>query len=185
MGGDSAKMQPMNPPAASGTAGTLLTGLAPVVSPATVVLILGSFPGARSLELQQYYAHPQNQFWKILQAVWPDHPLPAGADSYEKKKEWLLDRGLGAWDVYAACEREGSLDSAIRAPVVNDIAGLHLPRLAAIAHNGGESFKHARHTRTLGVPVYPLPSTSPANASWRFERKLAAWREVFVAHKLI
>jgi hypoxanthine-DNA glycosylase len=185
VGGDSAKMQPMNPPAASGTAGTLLTGLAPVVSPATVVLILGSFPGARSLELQQYYAHPQNQFWKILQAAWPDHPLPTGVDSYEKKKAWLLERGLGAWDVYAACEREGSLDSAIRAPVVNDIAGLHLPRLAAIAHNGGESFKHARHTRTLGVPVYSLPSTSPANASWSFERKLAAWREVFVAHKLI
>jgi hypoxanthine-DNA glycosylase len=89
------------------------------------------------------------------------------------------------WDVYGACEREGSLDSAIRAPVANDIAGLHLPKLAAIAHNGGESFKHARHTRTLGVPVYPLPSTSPANASWSFERKLAAWREVFVAHHLL
>jgi hypoxanthine-DNA glycosylase len=185
MGDDSAKMPPMNPPAAADTASQMLTGLAPIVSPATVVLILGSFPGARSLAQQQYYAHPQNQFWKILQAVWPDHPLPTGVDSYAKKKEWLLERGLGAWDVYAACEREGSLDSAIRAPVVNDIAGLHLPRLAAIAHNGGESFKHARHTRTLGVPVYALPSSSPANASWSFERKLAAWREVFVAHKLI
>ena len=69
--------------------------------------------------------------------------------------------------------------------LANDIAGLHLPKLAAIAHNGGESFKHARHTRTLGVPVYQLPSTSPANASWSFERKLAAWREVFDAHQLI
>ncbi|MDQ0587284.1 DNA-deoxyinosine glycosylase [Variovorax paradoxus] len=174
----------MNPPAAPDP-GIVLAGLAPIVSPATVVLILGSFPGVRSLELQQYYAHPQNQFWKILQAVWPRHPLPVGADSYPEKKEWLLDRGLGVWDVYAACEREGSLDSAIRAPVANDIAGLHLPRLAAIAHNGGESFKHARHTRTLGVPVYQLPSTSPANASWSFERKLAAWREVFVAHHLL
>jgi hypoxanthine-DNA glycosylase len=183
--GDSAKMQSMNPPTASGADGLVLTGLAPIVSPATVVLILGSFPGARSLAQQQYYAHPQNQFWKILQAVWPDHPLPTGADNYEKKKAWLLDRGLGVWDVYAACEREGSLDSAIRAPAANDIAGLQLPRLAAIAHNGGESFKHARHTRALGVPVYQLPSTSPANASWSFERKLAAWREVFDAHTLI
>jgi hypoxanthine-DNA glycosylase len=86
--------------------------------------------------------------------------------------------------VYAACERDGSLDSAIRNAEVNDIAGLHLPRLAAIAHNGGESFKHARHTRTLGVPVYPLPSTSPANASWSFERKLAAWHEVMQQHGL-
>jgi hypoxanthine-DNA glycosylase len=174
-------MKPTNVP---DTKGAVLTGLAPVVSPATVVLILGSFPGVRSLEQQQYYAHPQNQFWKILQAVWPRHPLPIGADSYPEKKKWLLARGLGVWDVYAACEREGSLDSAIRAPIANDIAGLHLPKLAAIAHNGGESFKHARHTRTLGVPVYQLPSTSPANASWSFERKLAAWREVFEAHQL-
>jgi hypoxanthine-DNA glycosylase len=52
-----------------------LTGLAPLVSPETRVLILGSFPGVRSLQMQQYYAHPQNQFWKILQAIWPSSPL--------------------------------------------------------------------------------------------------------------
>jgi hypoxanthine-DNA glycosylase len=161
-----------------------LQGLAPLVSPDTAVLILGSFPGGRSLAQQEYYAHPQNQFWKILQAIWPAIPMPTGADSYQKRSKWLLDRGLGLWDVYAACEREGSLDTAIRNAVVNDIAGLHLPRLAAIAHNGGESFKHARHTQSLGVPVYRLPSTSPANASWSFDRKLAAWREVMTTHKL-
>jgi hypoxanthine-DNA glycosylase len=160
----------------------LLKGLPPIVSRDTVVLVLGSFPGARSLAERQYYAHPQNHFWKILQAVWPAHPLPAGEDSYRKRSQWLLDRGLGVWDVYAACRREGSLDTAIRDAVVNDIAGLALPALAAIAHNGGESFSHARHTATLGVPVYKLPSTSPANASWSFERKLAAWREIFVRH---
>ena len=185
MGARNAKIPFMNPPAAPAAVSPVLTGLAPIVSPATVVLILGSFPGAKSLALQQYYAHPQNQFWKILQAVWPADPLPAGVDNHPKRGEWLLDHGLGVWDVYAACEREGSLDAAIRAPVANDIAGLQLPRLAAIAHNGGESFKHARHTRALGVPVYLLPSTSPANASWSFERKLAAWREVFVAHQLV
>lgn len=161
-----------------------LQGLAPLVSSDTTVLILGSFPGGRSLAQQQYYAHPQNQFWKILQAIWPASPLPVGADSYQKRSKWLLDRGLGLWDVYAACEREGSLDSAIRNAVVNDIAALHLPRLAGIAHNGGESFKHARHTQGLGVPVYRLPSTSPANASWSFDRKLAAWREVMIQHRL-
>ena len=163
----------------------VLTGLAPIVSTNTKVLILGSFPGAKSLALQQYYAHPQNQFWKILQAVWPSSPLELCASSYEKRSAWLLARGLGVWDVYASCERQGSLDTAIRKAVVNDIAGLQLPLLAAIAHNGGESFKHARHTRTLGVPVYPLPSTSPANASWSFERKLAAWHEVFAGHGLV
>ena len=162
----------------------LFRSLPPIVSPRTTVLVLGSFPGDKSLALGQYYAHPQNQFWKILQAVWPQHPLPTGEDSYAKRSQWLLDRGLGVWDVYGGCEREGSLDSAIRSAVVNDIAGLRLPKLAAIAHNGGESFKHARHTRTLGVPVYQLPSTSPANASWSFERKLAAWREVLTTHQL-
>ena len=161
-----------------------LTGLAPLVSPDTQMLILGSFPGGRSLQLQQYYAHPQNQFWKILQAIWPANPLDMSASSYGKRSAWLLARGLGLWDVYAACEREGSLDSAIRNAEVNDIAGLHLPRLAAIAHNGGESFKHARHSCTLGVPVYPLPSTSPANASWSFERKLVAWHAVMQQHGL-
>jgi hypoxanthine-DNA glycosylase len=161
-----------------------LTGLAPLVSTDTRVLILGSFPGVRSLQMQQYYAHPQNQFWRILQAIWPSSPLDICTSSYENRSAWLLARGLGLWDVYAACEREGSLDSAIRNAEVNDIAGLHLPRLAAIAHNGGESFKHARHTRTLGVPVYGLPSTSPANASWSFERKLAAWRAVMQQHGL-
>jgi len=157
----------------------VLTGLAPIVSSHTVVLVLGSFPGARSIAQRQYYAHPQNHFWKILQAIWPANPLPTGVDSYQKRSDWLLARGLGVWDVYASCVREGSLDSAIRDAVANDIAGLHLPALAAIVHNGGESFRHARHTRTLGVPVYRVPSSSPANASWSLERKCAAWREVF------
>jgi hypoxanthine-DNA glycosylase len=162
-----------------------LVGLAPLVSPATRVLILGSFPGARSLQTQQYYAHPQNQFWKILQVIWPSRPRIDCATTYEKRSEWLLERGLGVWDVYASCQREGSLDTAIRDAVVNDIAGLRLPQLAAIAHNGGESYKHAKHTASLGVPVYKLPSTSPANASWTFERKLAAWREVMERHGLV
>ena len=163
-------------------AAATLTGLAPLVSPATRVLILGSFPGARSLQTQQYYGHPQNQFWKILQAILPSSRRGICGDSYENRSAWLLEQGLGLWDVYASCEREGSLDSAIRNAVPNDIAALHLPQLQAIAHNGGESFKHARHTQTLGVPVYQLPSTSPANASWSFERKLAAWREVLERH---
>ena len=162
-----------------------LSGLAPLVSANTRVLVLGSFPGARSLQAQQYYGHPQNHFWRILEAIWPDSPRGIFVASYEIRSAWLLERGLGVWDVYASCERSGSLDSAIRNAVPNNIAALQLPQLAAIAHNGGESFKHARHTQTLGVPVYKLPSTSPANASWSFERKLAAWREVMVLQGLV
>ncbi len=164
-----------------------LVGLPPIVSANTQLLILGSFPGATSLARQQYYAHPQNQFWKILQAIWPSSPYPAFASSYQNRTEWLLARGLGVWDVYASCERQGSLDSAIRHAQVNDFAALarQCPQLCSLAHNGGESFKHAKHTAALGWPVYKLPSTSPANASWSFERKLAAWREVIAAAGLL
>ncbi|MDO8719484.1 MAG: DNA-deoxyinosine glycosylase, partial [Polaromonas sp.] len=121
----------------------MLTGLPPLVSGQTRLLILGSFPGVASLAAQQYYGHPQNHFWKILQAIWPSMPIGTGEDGYKIRSEWLLARQLGLWDVYAACEREGSLDSAIRRPVVNDFAALQrlCPALQAIAHNGGESFK--------------------------------------------
>ena len=167
-----------------------LQGLRPVVCSGTRVLILGSFPGVASLKAQQYYGHPQNQFWKILQALWPQHPLP-GPDRYERRCAWLLARGLGLWDVYASCEREGSLDSAIRNPVVNDFGALkaHCPQLQLIVHNGGESFRHAKLVRSsLGATHFPLvklPSTSPANASWSFERKLAAWRAALVQAGLL
>ncbi len=165
-----------------------LHGLAPVVGPNTCILILGSFPGIASLRAQQYYGHPQNHFWKILQALWPAHPLP---ERYDARCVWLLARGLGVWDVYASCEREGSLDSAIRNAVVNDFASLkaQCPQLQLIVHNGGESFRHAELVRaSLGADHFPLvklPSTSPANASWSFERKLLAWREAFVLAGLL
>lgn len=172
-----------------------LAGLAPVVDERTVVLVLGSFPGAASLRAAQYYAHPQNHFWPVLQALWPQHPLPArdGPEGYAARCAWLLDRGLGLWDVYGACEREGSLDTSIRNAQVNDFAGLRArcPRLAAVAHNGGESFRHAKAVRAVlgdGVQELPslrLPSTSPANASWSFERKRNAWAEALAPFELV
>ncbi len=163
-----------------------LVGLPPVVGVGTVVLVLGSFPGVASLRAQQYYAHPHNHFWRILQALWPQHLLP-GPQDYAARCAWLLARGLGLWDVYGACEREGSLDARIRNAEVNDFAGLRTrcPRLAAIAHNGGESFRHAHATAALGVPVCKLPSTSPANASWSFERNRAEWGEALAAQGLL
>jgi len=166
---------------------TTLHGLPPLVTGQTRMLVLGSFPSVTSLARQQYYAHPQNAFWRILQAIWPSSPYEISASSYQKRIDWMLGKGLGLWDVYASCEREGSLDTAIRAPQVNDLADLmrRCPQLRVIAHNGGESFRHASHTRALGLTVYRLPSTSPANASWTFERKLAAWREVVAIAGLV
>ena len=164
----------------------MLTALPPLVSSSTRLLIMGSFPGAASLRAQQYYGHPQNDFWRILDDILPSSPTKTDVISYQKRSKWLLGKGVGVWDVYAACEREGSLDSSIRNAVLNDFSSLKqtCPQLAAIAHNGSESYKHSKHTALLGLPVYKLPSTSPANASWSFERKLAAWREVFEKHGL-
>lgn len=158
-----------------------LQGLGPVLDENTRVLVLGSFPGVASLRAQQYYGHPQNHFWKILGALW-QLPLPAMA--YPDRVAALHAHGLGVWDVYQVCEREGSLDTAIRNAELNELAAVRrwCPLLEAVAHNGGESFRHARHTERLGVPVYRLPSTSPANASWSFDRKLAAWAEVLQRH---
>ncbi len=162
---------------------TRLVGLPPVIGPDTRLLVLGSFPGVASLRAQRYYGHPQNQFWKILSALWS---VDLVGMAYEDRLAVVRVRGLGIWDVYGACEREGSLDSAIRNAELNDFAWLQqqCPQLQAIAHNGGESFRHARHTQALGLPVHKLPSTSPANASWSFERKLAAWRAVFLEYGL-
>jgi len=166
-------------------AGTILAdrlqGLGPVAGAGTRLLVLGSFPGVASLKAQQYYGHPRNHFWPILGALWD---VDLRALPYADRLAVMQAQGVGLWDVYAACRRQGSLDSAIEAAESNDLAGLavRLPRLQAIAHNGGESARAMRLTGALGRPVYRLPSTSPANASWSFERKLAAWRAVFDAH---
>ena len=167
-----------------------LQGLPPLLHAKTRLVVLGSFPGVASLRAQQYYGHPHNQFWKIVATLLATDTANATvvmAMPYADRAQWLLHQGVGLWDVYAACEREGSLDTAIQNPQPNDLPSLRTrcPVLQAIAHNGGESFKHAPHTRALGLPVYRLPSTSPANASWSFERKLAAWREVFHAAGLL
>lgn len=172
-----------------------LQGLPPLVSEHTTILVLGSFPGGRSLELRQYYAHPHNHFWPIMQSLWPDAWAQAQREAdlagYEARCVWLLSRGVGLWDVYESCLREGSLDADIRDAQLNDFAalGARLPHLRAIAHNGGESFRHARRLR-LALPderiaIHRLPSSSPANASWSFARKQQAWREVFAQHGLV
>ena len=161
----------------------VLQGLAPVIGPSTRLVVLGSFPGVASLRAGEYYAHPRNQFWPILSALWD---VDLVALPYAERLQQMLVRGLGLWDVYASCQREGSLDSAIVDARFNDLAGLkqRAPQLQAVAHNGGESARAMRRTRELVVAVHQLPSTSPANASWSLERKLAAWRQVFEEHHI-
>jgi hypoxanthine-DNA glycosylase len=164
----------------------LLHGLAPIVNAQTRLLVLGSFPGVASLRCQQYYAYPRNQFWPIMGALLG---FDASTLAYPQRLERTLAAGVGLWDVYAACVRPGSLDADIRHAQPNDLGTLItiLPVLRVIAHNGGESAKALPITRALapaGCQVVRLPSTSPANASWHFERKLSVWREAFVTAKI-
>jgi hypoxanthine-DNA glycosylase len=116
----------------------LLRGLPPVLSPGTRLVVLGSFPGRASLQAGEYYAHPRNQFWPLLSALWG---LDLRALPYAQRLAVVGERGLGVWDVYANCRRAGSLDSAIRDARPNDLALLlrRAPGLRAVAHNGGES----------------------------------------------
>jgi hypoxanthine-DNA glycosylase len=156
----------------------LLHGLPPVAGPRTRLLVLGSFPGVASLAAQQYYGHPRNHFWPIVGALFGQ---PLSDWPYARRVSFVQRRGLGLWDVYARCRRPGSLDADISDAELNDLPALvaQLPKLALIVHNGGESARTMRITRALGLPVLQLPSTSPANASWSFERKRAAWQAAF------
>lgn len=156
----------------------LLAGLPPVLARHTRCLVLGSFPGAASLAAQQYYGHPRNHFWPLLSAIWG---VDLAALSYRARLAEVRRRGLGLWDAYARCRRAGSLDAAIEAAEPNDFALVRRrsPALALVLHNGGESARVARTFESLGLATRRLPSTSPANAGWSFERKLAAWRAAF------
>ena len=155
-----------------------LVGLAPVIARHTKLLVLGSFPGAASLQAQQYYGHPRNHFWPLLSALWGVDLVGMG---YRQRLAELRRRGLGLWDIYASCRRQGSLDQAIEDAEYNDLASVRrrAPALGWVAHNVGESARAMRHVASLGYEVLRLPSTSPANASWSFDRKLAAWRAAF------
>jgi len=153
-----------------------LHGLPPLMDARTRVLILGSFPSAASLAAQQYYAHKQNQFWKILGVLLA---LPLPAMNYAERQVAVLAAGVGVWDVFAACTREGSLDAAIRAGKSNDFSQLKksAPALRRVCFNGQTAGRFVDTLQASGYETLVLPSTSPANATWSFERKLAAWRE--------
>ena len=162
----------------AGITGARLLGLSPVLARHTRCIVLGSFPGEASLAARQYYGHPRNHFWPLLSALWR---IELVAMPYRQRLAEVRRRGLGIWDAYASCRREGSLDAAIEAAELNHFAPL-LERargLRFVLHNGGESARAAPALQVLGLVTFRLPSTSPANASWSFERKLAAWRAGF------
>jgi hypoxanthine-DNA glycosylase len=151
----------------------------PVADDHATVLILGSMPGKESLKQNQYYAHPQNAFWKIMGELVGAHPhLP-----YEERLHKLTAAHIALWDVLATCERETSLDSNIRKEQLNDFAAFfeQHPQITRVCFNGTKA-EQSFNKFVLGTQQLPpldfvrLPSTSPAHAGMRYADKLLAWR---------
>ena len=141
------------------------------------VLILGSFPSVRSRAEGFFYGHPQNRFWRVLAAVLGE-AVPA---TVEEKRAMLLSRHIALWDVIACCRIIGSSDGSITDVRPSDLR----PVLAAssvtrIFTNGQKATELYRKydEALLGMTATPLPSTSPANAAYSFDRLIAAWSAV-------
>jgi hypoxanthine-DNA glycosylase len=155
--------------------GNRLTGLRPLANASTRVVVLGSFPSEASLAKRQYYGHPRNHFWFLMSCILNE---PLVQWPYALRCERLLAHGIGIWDTVGVCVRKGSLDSAIEQAGANDPALLLniAPRLARACFNGGYSQSLAAAWAAHGLHTLALPSSSPANATHRFDVKLAAWR---------
>lgn len=161
----------------------ITSGFDPVAGPRAKVLILGTLPGQVSLQLQQYYAQPRNQFWKIMgEMLGLDPDLP-----YATRVQHLTDRGVALWDVCAAAHRPGSLDSSIagRSVVVDyfDVFFRAHPDLVLVCFNGAKAAalfnRHVLPTLTTDRHTYvTLPSTSPAHAAMAFDKKVAEWSAI-------
>ncbi len=141
------------------------------------ILILGSFPSVKSREMNFFYGHPQNRFWKVVAAICGEEtPM-----TVPERSAFLARNHIALFDVIHSCEIVGSSDSSIRNAVVNDLS----PILAGsgvgnhIFVNGGKARDlYQKYTEAqTGIPCRYLPSTSPANAAWSLERLTAAWRE--------
>lgn len=147
----------------------------PIVFKDTEVLILGSFPSIKSFENNFYYAHPRNQFWKILHSV-TKYPI-----NNKDQKVWLLKAcKFGLWDMIATCQRENSLDSSLEDEVVNDLPALleAYPSIRKLAFTGKKAealFK--THFPYLEIETVYLPSPSSAYAKMSFEEKVNVYKE--------
>ena len=158
-----------------------LTGFPPIVGEAPRVLMLGSMPSERSLTESQYYAHPRNRFWPLMAALLAGKP---GRLPYDESVSLLKSRGIALWDSIGSCVRRGSLDTSIRRELPNPIdwlVALHVG-IRFILFNGRKA--ESAFVRSFrgcgafeGISFRLLPSTSPANASWRTEDLARAWSE--------
>ena len=154
----------------------LKQGLAPQIPKSARILMLGSFPGEESLKQSQYYAHPRNQFWRLMGEIVGE---PLVELSYSQRLRRLARHQVGVWDVISGCEREGSLDGDIRNAVLSQFEWLakHAPKLSVVALNGQKAGSAKKRIETLGYEVLMLPSSSPAY-TLAYEKKLDAWRVI-------
>ncbi len=147
----------------------------PVYDSSSEILILGSLPSVKSRENEFYYGHPQNRFWRVMAAIF-EAQFP---NTVEEKKELLLAHKIALWDVVQSCDIRGSSDSSIRNVYPTD---LHIilkhAKIRMICANGktAASLYQKYQASTAGMNITALPSTSPANAGWTFERLCEAWR---------
>ncbi len=153
----------------------------PVSASNAKVLILGSMPGVASLEANQYYAHPRNQFWPVLIRL---TGVPEDLD-YPARTEFVRGKGIAIWDVLKACIRPGSLDSDISAEVPNDFPAFFAahPEIRAVFFNGRKAQSAFKKLVLPDLPDFHveqnlLPSTSPAHAGMSFEEKYRAWLQI-------
>lgn len=148
---------------------------APVYDANSRILILGSFPSAKSREQQFFYGHPQNRFWKVLAAV-----LNCGIPrTIQEKKKMLLSHGIALWDVIAECDIIGSSDSSIKNVKTADLSViLNNTAVDRIYANGGKAYElymKYQYEKT-GMEIIKLPSTSPANAAYNLEKLSECWK---------
>ena len=152
----------------------------PNIDEKSEILILGSMPGVKSLSEQQYYAHPQNRFWKLmgmLCKVYNLHEL-----TYQDKLQILLKNKIALWDVIQVCKRNGSLDSNIQNEIPNNISELleKFPNIQHICLNGNKAyiaFKTYFPKLLKNYQCYKLPSTSPANARYKLDDLYKEWQK--------
>ena len=152
-----------------------ISSFPPIIINESKILILGSIPGVKSLEMQQYYAHPQNKFWKIIFELFNEK----FSTDYDERIKILEKYHVALWDVIDTCERKGSLDTEIRNEEANKIGELlhNYPNIKAIFCNGQKSHKNLQKIlgKKFRMPIIVLPSTSPAYAGLSYFDKLKSW----------
>lgn len=154
-----------------------INSFSPIVNEHSEILILGSVPGVKSLEMQQYYAHPQNQFWRLMFHLFDEE----FSTDYNTRLELLKTNKVALWDVIESCERKGSLDTEIKYEIDNNILELieSHHNIKTIFCNGQKSYKNL--LKILGkdfkIPIMVLPSTSPLHTV-KFEEKLESWKVI-------